>query len=443
MLDRRSLFLGTAAAISASSLATARELDSADFGLKPSAPEDQTAKLQRAVETAAGSRTPLRLAAGTYRVGEVRLPPNTQLLGVRGQTRLAFQGGAHCLVSSRADQISIENIVIDGGGRPLGERRGLITLSQGRNVRVENCEITGSTRNGLVLEGIEGVVEANTISTAGEAGILALDSRNLMISRNTIRGIANNGILVWRSAPGDDGTIVESNRIEDIAARAGGSGENGNGINVFRAGNVMVRGNRIRNCAFSAVRANGASNISVTGNTCTSAGEVALYAEFSFEGALFANNVIDGAAIGISSTNFKEGGRMAVISGNIIRNLINRRPAGTDPNDGAGIGIAVEADAAVSGNVIEGAPTAGVWAGWGQFLRDVAVTGNVIRFSPIGIAVSVVPGAGAALIADNLVQGASKGAILGMEWKRPVTGDLARDGVGRFAQLSVSGNRIR
>src|SRR5436309_2887425 len=36
----------------------------------------------------------------------------------------------------------------------------------------------------------------------------------------------------------------------------GGSGQYGNAVNIFRAGNVIVRGNRIRNAAFSAVRGN-------------------------------------------------------------------------------------------------------------------------------------------------------------------------------------------
>ncbi|WP_204349371.1 hypothetical protein, partial [Klebsiella pneumoniae] len=70
-------------------------------------------------------------------------------------------------------------------------------------------------------------------------------------------------------------------------------------------------------------------------------------------------------------------------------------------NDPAGIGIAVEADAAISGNIVEGAPPAGIQLGWGQYLRDVSVTGNVIKGAPVGIAVSVAPGAGQALITDN------------------------------------------
>ena len=30
-----------------------------------------------------------------------------------------------------------------------------------------------------------------------------------------------------------------------------------------------------------------------------------------------------------------------------------------------------------------------------------------------------------------------------MEWNKPVTGDLAKDGATRYAQLSIGGNRVR
>ena len=94
---------------------------------------------------------------------------------------------------------------------------------------------------------------------------------------------------------------------------------------------MIVRGNRIRHCAYSAVRGNAAANIQIAGNSISDVGEVALYAEFGFEGAVIANNSVDGAAIGVSVTNFNEGGRLAVVQGNIIRNLKPQRPAGTDP----------------------------------------------------------------------------------------------------------------
>jgi len=88
-------------------------------------------------------------------------------------------------------------------------------------------------------------------------------------------------------------------------------------------------------------------------------------------------------------------------------------------------------------------PYAGITAGWGAYLRDVAITSNVIRRAEFGITVSVAPGAGAAVIADNMISDVRSGAIVGMEWKKPVTGDLAKDGAARYAQLSIVGNRVR
>jgi uncharacterized secreted repeat protein (TIGR03808 family) len=361
---------------------------------------------------------------------------------VRGATRLVLTQGASLISANRADFIGLTGLVLDGGSQPLPEGRGLVHLANARGARITDCEIVAVTRTAIMLEQVEGEVTGCTISAPGDAAIFSRDARGLVISRNIIRGAGNNGILVWRSEAGDDGTLVTDNRIEAVLARNGGSGQNGNGINVFRAANVVVQGNRIRGCAFSAVRGNAASNIQVLGNNCTDLGEVALYAEFGFEGAILANNVVDGAAIGVAVTNFKQGGRFAVVQGNVIRNLVNRRPAGTDPNDGAGIGIGVEADSAVTGNVIEAAPTAGITLGFGQYLRDVTVTGNVIRTAGVGIAVSVAPGAGAAVIADNLIADAARGAIVGTEGRRFLASDLAKDS-SRYAQLQISGNRVR
>jgi len=315
-----------------------------------------------------------------------------------------------------------------------------VTDCQG--LRITDCEIVGAGGNGIMLEHVEGDVTGTIVTGAQAAAIFSLDARGLRVAGNFIRASGNNGILIWRSTPGDDGTLVADNRIDDTAASDGGAGQNGNAVNVFRGANVIVRGNRIRGAAFSAVRGNAASNLQIVGNTCGGLGEVALYAEFGFEGAMIANNVVDGAALGVAVTNFNAGGRLAVVQGNIIRNLSPNRPAGSDPNDPAGIGIGIEADSAVTGNVIENAPNAGIQLGWGKYLRDVTVTGNVVRASGVGIAVSVAPGAGSAVIADNLISGVRRGAILGMEGHRAVTGELAQD-PGRFAHLAISGNRVR
>jgi uncharacterized secreted repeat protein (TIGR03808 family) len=347
------------------------------------------------------------------------------------------------MASGGADHLTLSGLVLDGGKRPLADARGLVHLENCRAVRIIDCELFASGGAGIRCIAVEGEVSGNTLTDIADVAILSHNAGGLRIAGNTIIGAGNNGIQIFREAVGDDGTMVLDNRIENIANRSGGSGQYGNAINAFRAGNVIVRGNRIRHCAFSAVRGNAASNIQIEGNSISDAGEVALYAEFGFEGAIIADNTVDGAAIGVSVTNFNEGGRLAVVHGNIIRNLKPQRPAGTDPGDSAGVGIAVEADAAVTGNVIENAPLAGIMLGFGRHLRDVAATGNVVRKADIGIAVSVSPGAGTALIADNVITDSRRGAIVGMAGAKAVTGDLAQGGFERYAHLTISGNRVR
>jgi hypothetical protein len=73
----------------------------------------------------------------------------------------------------------------------------------------------------------------------------------------------------------------------------------------------------------------------------------------------------------------------------------------------------------------------------------VTAVGNVIRDAGFGIAVSVVQGAGGAAITGNIIQNAKRGAVVGMEWHKPVTGDLAQDGAERYPQLKLSGNQAR
>jgi uncharacterized secreted repeat protein (TIGR03808 family) len=427
----------------ATPLASALGRDATQYGVRPGSPDDQTKLLQRAIDEATRAQVPLALPPGVYRTGMLRLKGGTQLIGVRGATRLVFNGGASMLYGEGANSIGLANITLDGSGIPLPTRRGLVHCLSGRDLRITDCEITGSGGTGIWIENVSGDISGNIISNTAATAILSFDAQGLLVSRNTILGTNDNGIEILRTAIGDDGTLVADNRIEDIKAGPGGSGQYGNAINAFRAGNVIVRGNRIKNCDYSAVRGNSASNIQITGNSVSDVREVALYSEFSFEAAVIANNTVDGAAVGVSVCNFNEGGRIAVVQGNIIRNLIPKRPIGTAPDDDAGIGIYVEADSSVIGNVVENAPSFGIVAGWGKYLRDVVISGNVVRKAFAGIGVSVVPGAGTALVNNNMISETPGGAVVGLDHAKVVTSDLAADGAQRFAQVVVGANAVR
>lgn len=402
--------------------------------------QDQTAALQAAIDQAAERGAPLVLAPGRFTVGALALRPGTRLCGTAQLSVLAFAGGASFLTARDAAGVRLESLVIDGSGLGIDANvaTGLLAFDGCDGLALSDLDVRGGLLNGISLVRSSGAIRDCSVRDMSQAGIWSLDAGGLTLAHNTVLDCANNGIQVWRSAPGDDGSVVTANRIERIASKGGGTGQNGNGINVFRAGGVLVSGNRIVDCAYSAIRGNAAGNIQMTGNACRRIGEVALYAEFGFEGALIANNVVDDAASGISVTNFNEGGRLAVISGNLVRNLFRRE---AEPVDKRGIGIGIEADAVVVGNVIEDAPTAGISAGWGPYLRDVAITGNLIRNAGVGILLSSDAGAGACLVSQNMISGARDGAIRAMDHGQPHGPDLARgDAPASGGRLAISGN---
>ena len=457
MLNRRSLLAGAAAlplaALARRVPAAAATLpglenasmrgsiDSVEFGVRPGALDDQSRVFSRMLEKASDTDTPVFLPAGTYVVSNLVLPRRVRLSGVPGATRIVYGGDGHLMLAEETDLVDLSGILFDGANRWIGdEAQGLLDFRRVPELTLRDCRILGSGKNGLSLERVAGRVEATTISGAADAGIYSVEAHGLTISGNTVADCANGGILVHRWQAAEDGTIVTGNRVGRIAARNGGTGQFGNGINIFRADNVLVADNSVSDCAFSAIRANSSSNLRVTGNSALRSGETALYAEFAFHGAVISANIVDTAANGISIVNFNEGGRMGTISGNIVRNLSSTGPYQADP-PGFGVGITVEADCAVTGNMIENAPLHGIAIGWGAYMRNVVATGNVVRKAGTGIAVSVAPGAGHAVISDNLIDEVSIGAIVGYEWTKPVTGDLAVEGAGAWPNLIVEGNR--
>ena len=416
-------------------------INATDLGVRPGALDDQSRIFARMLEKAGSQDMPVFLPPGTYVVSNLTLPRKLRLTGIPGATRIVYGGDGHLFAVEDAVHIELSGLVIDGANRWLGDQaQGLLDLRRVQHLVVDNCSILGSGKNGLALERVSGRIERSEITGAADAGIYSVEAGKLQIQANTVSDCGNGGILVHRWQIADDGTMIFANRIERILARSGGTGQNGNGINAFRANGVSIANNSVSDCAFSAIRANSSSNIHMSGNSCLRSGETAIYAEFAFEGAVINANIVDGAANGISIVNFDSGGRMGVCSANIVRNMSTQGPYQPDP-PGFGVGISVEADCAITGNVVENAPRYGMNIGWGAFMRNVVATGNVIRKAGTGIGVSVVEGTGSAVISDNIIDGAENGAIVGHRWAKPATGDLALMEKSGFANLTVERNR--
>ena len=443
-LDRREFFRLSALTTAVPAVAVASSgaaaapmstlgIDAVQLGVRAGGTVEQTEALQNAIDQTAGARVPLVLGPGEYRARELKLPTGTQIVGVRGATKLIFEGGAGLIFARGADHVTLSGLIFDGKSKTLGDDRGLVHVVSGHDVRVIDCEIANAGGHGIVLEEVEGGVSGTIVAHAAASGIVSRNALGLFIEKNSVRGAAGSGIVVMRTAKGDDGALVLDNRIEDIS---------GNAIDIAQADNVTVRGNRMVRIAHCGVHGKASSCLQVANNTIKEIGDIAVYSEFGFEGAVISNNTVSGAAIGVALVNFDQGGRLAAVQGNLIRNLKANRSTGSKDNFGGGVGIIVEADAAVTGNVIENAPNTGIRIGWGEFMRDVTATGNVVRNVGFGITASVSTGAGQAVIAANMIAEAARGSVVGMDFAEVLPDDLTKP-TTRFAHLIVRGNKIR
>ena len=135
------------------------------------------------------------------------------------------------------------------------------------------------------------------------------------------------------------------------------------------------------------------------------------------ENVIIAGNMIDRAATGIAVTNGTTACKPVRIKGNLVRNLFFRKTALFHGN-----GITVEADAIVTGNVVENAPGFGILVG--RDVRDVSIAKNDIRNAHIGIGIPAAI-AETAPIAGNRISGVKDGAIRAMNGPTPVGPDLA------------------
>lgn len=416
-------------------------LEAAQFGLRPGASEDQSRHLQAALVEAVKRDTPLIVAPGRYRIANVVLPENARLIGVPGATQFIAAQAGPLLVVRRIKRAAISGIVLDGLDIKLGQRSGLLNAEDVLDLALSDCEFANAGSVGLTLSRTAGRIERNRFRSMRDSALFSLDSRGLSIEANTVEDCGNNGIQLWRSQAGDDQSLVRGNRLNRIRSDAGGDGPNGNGISLFRAGGVVIEGNTLRDCALTFIRNNSGSNVQILGNQGRRCGETALYSEFAFEGAIIANNLIEDCAQGASVTNLDHGGRLAVVANNIIRNAQKGlAPKGKEPVGGSG--LHVEAEAAVTGNVIENASDVGITLGWSWAMRNLVATGNVIRRTGIGISVSLVPKERNALIANNVISEAKLGAVVGNEFGKAVTGDLTRGEDKRASGIRVEGNSV-
>lgn len=409
------------------------------YGVEPNIKRDQSDAFQRMVDRAAALRETINLPAGKYAVSNIRLPTSSKIVG--DGAMLVSSGPHPVLLAQDARSIELHGITISANGRgPSQETIGLLDFRQIEGLELNGITVNQAQNDAIYAEGASGLINNCKISGAGRLGLYAVESRGMNIMNNQVSSCGDGGIIVHRWENGPDGTIIANNQIDDIGATRGGTGQWGNGINVFRADDVIVENNQISDCAFSAIRANTTRNTQIVRNACLRSGETALFVEFAFRNATIIDNTVIGAAVGITATNLDHGGAGSIIRGNTVRDITAPGPYKPEPPY-FGHGIAVEADSVVSDNTIENTNGFGINVGWGPYLRNVSVINNSIIRAEIGIGITAVDGAGLATVESNSIN-ARNGAIRSHKWAEISTVDLAENPSSAPDHVQISNNRV-
>ena len=425
MLTRRSLLLSAGGLPLFSISSRANVLQARDG--------DQTRELQRAIADADRRGGVVQLGPGRFETSVLTIKNDVSIIGVPGATHLHAPAGGKIFSIRQAKSVTIQGVSFSA----VGEKGNILTAEGIPWLAIEDCSFAGGEA-GMRVASCAGRIANNQFQFHEKIAIQSIDSKGFRITGNRISDIGNSGIQVWQTNAGEDGSLITENHISRIASKDGGNGQNGNGINVFKAGNVTVANNRISDCAFSGIRNNSGPNGVITGNSISRCNEVALFVEFSHEGSVVSDNMIETVAHGISIANSDVGGRLTQCTGNVIRNIKGVDPIGIP----LGGGILADADIIIANNMIDKADLYGIRLGWGPYGRNMQAANNIMMECRRGIEFSAVA-KGPYIISDNIISGATEGAIVGMDHDKVITSDFGKstEAAPDFAQ--IAGNVIR
>jgi putative cofactor-binding repeat protein len=215
------------------------------FGVAPQGNTvDHTAMLQRAADAAAQSGRPLFLPPGIYSTRRLELRWGTHLTGVPGKSILRYRDGGAVIGIEQAEDIRLDGLVLDGGGKDMGLNGALLVATMAKRLQLANCRFLRSGSGGILVSRCEDVVVTNNIVDKVATGIAVTNGAQgggpAIIQGNLVRNLFfrkvalahGNGITI------DADAVVKGNIVENAP---------GFGILVGSAGDVSVSHNRIRN----------------------------------------------------------------------------------------------------------------------------------------------------------------------------------------------------
>jgi len=155
-------------------LARANWAGPSTFGVAPAGGTvDQTSMLQDAIDAAAASGTPLFLPPGIYSTRRLELRSGTHLTGMPGKSILRSRDGGGLIGVEQAEDIRLDGIVLDGGGRDMGIEGALFAAITVKRLQLSSCRFLRSGSGALLVSRSENVsIAGNLIDRAATVGVL-------------------------------------------------------------------------------------------------------------------------------------------------------------------------------------------------------------------------------------------------------------------------------
>jgi hypothetical protein len=175
-----------------------RDLELVDFlpvGFVRDGSVDYRAELQHALEAAVGTRLrlpdfPVLLRAAPGKGHAVLLPSRTHLVGRPGSLLRTDAPGLQLLRGEAVEDLRLEGFAVEGpGGDGQGLGHGLIQVTQGERVALQDLVVRGADADGIALAAVRGArVEGCLVDGASKAGIYLSSCDGALVARNRVEG---------------------------------------------------------------------------------------------------------------------------------------------------------------------------------------------------------------------------------------------------------------
>lgn len=365
------------------------DLHLADFlpvGYVTNGSVDYRAELQYAIDSSSGRR--LILPGFPIRVGRapganygVLLNSGLTLIGTSQSVLLTSQLGLQLLRGEGVIDVSLRGFAMRGpGGDGYAQGHGLLQITGGENIRIEDLTIRGadsdgmafsqvkdlSVRNSSVIEASKSaiylasctvaIVESNRIRNFGGhllangkkvgVGIQLSSNRDVICRGNSISTGLGIGILCNAFVGGDkpEGNLINANIIQDVrnveylSSSCGIRLTNGN---ADKQTDTLVTSNRVLRCGMNGIYVENHGGSSVTGNLVTDSDRDGILVS-SIDGVFVADNLV------LRSGVFGNGNSTAIQLWNNANRVTTRGNW-----DGAGAGMALAVDHSRGFNSLE------------------------------------------------------------------------------------------